>query len=76
MGQRNNWLSGEFSRKKFADGITNWMQNFIQMQFEVYFGFCAYSKINKSDSINLEIRIFHSPLTEVGRAGSGLFVGQ
>ena len=53
VGQRNNGPCGEFNGTKFAGGEAGY--EFIQMQFEVYFGFCAFSKLNIFDSINLEI---------------------
>jgi len=53
MGQRKNGPSGEFNGTKFGGGKAGC--EFIQMQFEVYFGFCAFSKLNIFDSINLEI---------------------
>ena len=74
MGQNKNGPSGEFNGTKFGGGKAGC--EFIQMQFEVYFGFCAFSKLNIFDSINLEIWIFHSTLTKAGQAGSGLFGGQ
>ena len=53
MGQRNKGPGGEFNETKFAGGEAGC--EFIQMQFKVYFGFCAFSKLNIFDSINLEI---------------------
>lgn len=57
-----------------ADG--NWVDSLIQMQFEVSFGFCAYSKKKKKakgkkfDSLSLEVWILPSIWTEAGHAGS------
>lgn len=64
---KENGFSGEFNRNKFADGKTEWMWEFIQTKLAVYFGFCAYSKINKFDSRNLEIQIFHSTQVRSGQ---------